>query len=117
MLRSNTSDPTSAGRDLSEWLAIGCSGSSFLEAIADAVESLDHIEVVVDLLELLAQPLDVAVDSAIVDVHLIVVGRIHQGIARLDDARPRRERLEDEELRDRQHHRRIVPVAGMALRV
>src|SRR5204862_7257737 len=35
-------------------------GSKFLEAVADAVERFDHVEVVVDGLELLAQPLDVA---------------------------------------------------------
>src|ERR1039458_4033110 len=33
-------------------------GSRFLEAIADAVERLDHLEVVVDHLEFPAQPLD-----------------------------------------------------------
>src|SRR5579863_5051059 len=35
------------------------------EAIAHAVEGLDHLEVVVHGLELLAQPLDVAVDGAV----------------------------------------------------
>src|SRR5262249_20826389 len=45
--------------------------SCFLETVADAVERLDHVEVVIGRLELLAQPLDVAVDGAVVDVHLI----------------------------------------------
>src|SRR3954466_14092711 len=36
--------------------------SAFLEAVTDAVERLDHVEVVVGLLELFAQALDVAVD-------------------------------------------------------
>src|SRR6478735_5100024 len=42
--------------------------SGFLETVADAVQGLDHLEIVVHHLELLAQPLDVAVDGAIVDI-------------------------------------------------
>src|SRR5712671_7829900 len=61
-----------------------------LEAITDPIERLDLIEVVVGLLQLLANPLDVAVDGAIVDVDLVVVGGIHQRIARLHHARARR---------------------------
>ena len=38
-------------------------------------------------LELLAQPLDVAVDGAVVDIDLVVVGRIHQGVAAFHHAR------------------------------
>src|ERR1700735_4301576 len=55
--------------------------SGFLEAVADAVQGFDHLEIVVHDLELLAQPFDVAVDSAIVDIDLIVIGGIHQGVA------------------------------------
>ncbi len=92
--------------------------SSYLfEAVADAVQRLDHVEVVVDLLELLAQPLDVAVDGAVVDVDLIVVGRVHQRVARLDHAGPLGERLQDQELGDRQRDGTIVPMASMALRI
>src|SRR5579864_1989170 len=40
--------------------------SGFLEAVADAVEGLDHLEILVDGLELLAQPLDVAVDGTVI---------------------------------------------------
>jgi len=49
----------------------------FLKAIADAVQRLDHVELLVARLELLAQPFDVAVDGAVVDIDLIVVGGIH----------------------------------------
>src|SRR5262249_41686999 len=42
--------------------------SSFLEAISDAVQRLDHLEGVVHRLELLAQALDVTVDGAVIDV-------------------------------------------------
>src|SRR6478672_11809416 len=60
--------------------------SDLLEAIADAVQRFDHVEVVVDRLELLAQPLDVAVDGAVVDVDLVVVGSVHQCIPALYNA-------------------------------
>ena len=86
------------------------------EAVADAVERLDHVEVLVGLLELLAQPLDVAVDGAIVDVNLVVVGRIHQRIGGLHHAGSRGQSLQDEELGHRQHDRMVVPMAGVALR-
>src|SRR5215217_9043421 len=65
----------------------GARASGFLEAVADAVERLDHLELVVDDLELLAQPLDVAVDGAVVDIDLVVIGRLHERVAALDDAR------------------------------
>ena len=49
----------------------------FLEAVADAIQSFDGFKVVIDLLEFLAQALDVAVDCAVVDIDLIVIGRVH----------------------------------------
>src|SRR5690348_1442718 len=89
----------------------------FLEAIADTVERLDHIEIVVALLEFLAQAFDVAVDRAVVHVDLIVIGGIHQRIAAFHHARAGRERLQDEELGHRQRHRLALPGAGVALRI
>src|SRR6185312_14223937 len=91
--------------------------SSFLEAVADAVQRLDHLEVVVDRLELLAQPLDVAVDGAVVDIDLVVIGGVHQRVAALDHAGARRQRLENQELGDGECHRLVLPGAGVALRV
>src|SRR3954447_1472264 len=88
-----------------------------LEPIADAIQRFDHVEVVVGPLELLAQALDVAVDGAVVDVDLIVVGGIHQRIAALDHAGPARERLQDQELGDRQRDRLRFPRAGIGLPV
>src|SRR5688572_17134507 len=110
--------PTAA-RDRSNSSAIPppSGASSFLEAVADAVERLDHVEVVVDLLELLAQPLDVAVDGAVIDVHLVIIRGIHERVPRLDDAGARRERLQDEELGDGERYRALVPVAGMPFRI
>src|SRR3981189_2202090 len=60
--------------------------SGFLEAVAHTVQGFDHLEIVVHDLELLAQPLDVAVDGAIVDIDLIVIGRATQGVAAFHDA-------------------------------
>jgi hypothetical protein len=48
--------------------------SYFLEAIADTIERLDHIELDVACPELYAQPLDVAVDGPVVHILLIVIG-------------------------------------------
>ncbi len=42
-------------------------------AVADAVQRLDGVEIVGHDFELLAQPLDVAVDGAVIDIDLIVV--------------------------------------------
>src|SRR6516162_10851218 len=50
----------------------------FLEPVAHSVKRLDHVEVVVGLLELLAQALDVAVNGTVVDIDLIVIGGVHQ---------------------------------------
>src|SRR5687768_12393356 len=66
-------------------------GSALLEPVADPVEGFDGVETVVDRLELLAQSLDVAVDRAVIDIDLVVIGRIHQGIAALHDPRALRQ--------------------------
>src|SRR6188474_3386573 len=71
---------TPSGRMCRSALPPGERRSGFLEAIADAVQRLDHLEIVVDHLELLAQPLDVAVDGAVVDIDLVVIGRVHQRV-------------------------------------
>src|SRR5262249_41564086 len=86
--------------------------SCFLETVTDAIKRLDHLEIIVDDLELLAQPLDVAVDGAVVDIDLVVIGRIHQRIAALYDAGTGRKRLQDQEFRDGERHRLVLPGAG-----
>ena len=88
-----------------------------LEAVAHAVERFNAVELGVDRVELLAQPLDVAVDGAVVDIDLVVIGRIHQRVAALHDAGALGERLQDQEFRDRQRHRLAVPGAGVAVGV
>src|SRR5436190_3559695 len=118
MPRFSVSQAPAANREPSVSTAIESPGDlRLLEAVADTVERLDHVEAVVGLLELLAQALDVAVDGAVVDVDLVVVGRIHQRIARLHHAGSRGQRLQNEKLGHRQHHRMVVPVAGVTLRI
>src|SRR5260221_2964998 len=62
--RARQPDPRQIRPDTGDLPGGGCpelGQSEFLEPVADAVERFDHIEVVVDRLELLAQPLHVAV--------------------------------------------------------
>src|SRR3546814_423876 len=86
-------------------------------AVTDAIERFDLLEVVVDVAELLAQPLDVAVDGAVVDIDGLAVGRIHQLVAVLHVARPLGQRLQDEELGDGQADALALPRAEMARRI
>src|SRR5579875_1273470 len=80
-------------------LAGGCgSGSAVAVAISDTIEGFDLGKILVDGLELLAQPLDVAVDGAIVDVDVLAIGAIHELIAALHMAGTQGQRLQDEEL-------------------
>src|SRR5262245_64789572 len=80
--RFSDSQAPPANRDPSISTAIALPwGSRLLEAIADAVERLDHVETFIGLLEFFTQPLDVAVDRAVIYVHLVVVGGVPQGMA------------------------------------
>src|SRR4051812_14923235 len=80
-------------------LPSGISGcrSVLLVAVADAVERLDIVEVVINRAELLADALDVAVDCPVVDVDVLAVCGVDQLVAALDHTRPRRERLDQQE--------------------
>jgi hypothetical protein len=56
----------------------------------------------------------VAVDGAVVDIDLVVVGRVHQVVAALHKSRPLGQRLQEQELGDGQLHRLAVPQAVVA---
>src|SRR5215472_4475803 len=47
-------------------------------SVSDAIKRFDLLELAVDLAELAAHPLDVAVDRAVVDVDRLTVRRVHQ---------------------------------------
>src|SRR3954471_21602970 len=73
--------------------------SSFLsKAVSDPVERLDRLEPRIGGAELAPQALDVAVDRAVVDIDVFLIGDVHQLVPRFDHAGPLRQRLEDHEL-------------------
>src|SRR3546814_7580395 len=87
------------------------SRSSFLgKTVAHAVKRLDRAEIFVDGPEFAPKALDVAVDGTIVDIDVVLIGYVHQLVARFDDAGALRERFEDHELRDGQRHVLAPPV-------
>src|SRR5579862_9769561 len=83
--------------------------SGFAVAVTDAIERFDRVELRVNLAELAPHALDVAVDRTVVDVDLIVVGGVHQVVAAFDEARPLRQRLQQQELGHCQLYRLAVP--------
>src|SRR4029077_11254996 len=92
-------------------------GSAIAVSITDAIEGFDLREIRVDGLELLAEPLDVAVDCSVVDIDVLAVSRIHQLVAVLDVPRAVGERFEDQELGHGELDRRAAPGAEMAHRI
>src|SRR5579864_6286588 len=91
--------------------------SAFPVAVADTIERLNGIEIIIDDLEFLAQAFDVAVDGAVVHVDLIVVCRVHEIVAALYEAGPLGETLQDQEFGDRQPYRFAVPRTLVPLRI
>src|SRR5215469_10640904 len=65
-------------------------------SIADAIQRFDLRKLIIDRLELLAQPLDVAVDRAVVDIDVLAIGGVHQLVAVLHVTGSLRERFEDQ---------------------
>src|SRR5688500_4590239 len=95
--------PASAPRqDLSASAVMAGFAPSLLEAVAHSVQRLDHVKARIDRFEFLAEPFYVAVDGAIVDIDLIVIGGVHERVAAFHHARPLREGLQDQELGDGQ---------------
>src|ERR1700754_3797030 len=79
--------------------------SGFAGAVADAIQGFDRVDLRIDLPELLTHALDVAVDGPVVDVDLILVGRVHQVVAAFHEARALGQGLQQQEFGDRQLHR------------
>src|ERR1051325_11757099 len=75
----------------------GSRASLLAKTISYAVERLDRSEFIVDHAELAAHPLDVAVDGAVVDIDVVLIGDGHQLVPRFDHAPPLGERLQDQE--------------------
>src|SRR3977135_3149889 len=85
-----------------------------LEAVPGSVQRLNHIKFGIGTPEFLAQAFDVAVHVAILDIDLLVVGRVHQGVTTLDPPRTGDERLQDAEFGERQGDGSVLPDAAMA---
>src|SRR5215469_14905407 len=85
--------------------------------VSNAIQRLDLGEIGIDNLELLAQPLDVAVDGAIVDVDVLAVSAVHQLVAAFDVAGPDSERFQDQEFGDREVDVLGLPGALVATRI
>src|SRR5437879_2295308 len=83
-------------------------------SISDAIKRFDLLELAVNLAELAADSLDVAVDRAVVDINRLAVRRIHQLLAILHVAGPLREGLQEKELGHRKVHLLALPGALMA---
>src|SRR3989344_9370914 len=66
------------------------------ETVAGAIQGIDSGKFGIDLAELAPQPLDMAVDGAVVDIDIVLIGRGHQLVAALDDTGPRSQRLQDQ---------------------
>src|SRR6056297_2020883 len=89
----------------------------FVVAIPDTIKRFDCREILVNHPHLLAKPLDVAVDRSVIDIYLIVIGDVHQLIARLHEARALGEGLQQQELGDRQRDIPALPGYCVAQRV
>src|SRR5687768_3858548 len=88
-------DQTSGDSSCSAMLASGLRASAFIgKAIPRAIEGCDRVEFGIDLAELAAQPLDVAVDRAVVDIDIVLIGGVHQLVAAAHDAGAAGERFE-----------------------
>src|ERR1700748_2430156 len=89
------------------------SGSFLRETVTGAIERLDSVKFGIDLTELAPHALYVAVDGAVVDIDIVLIGRVHQLIASLHHAGALRQRLKDQELGHRQ--RDVVAAPGPAM--
>src|ERR1700730_7706898 len=88
--------------------------SAIAVAIADAIKSFDLAKARIDRLELLPQPLDMAVDGAVVHVNVLAIGAVHELIAALDMPGPKRQRLQDQEFGDGEVDIGVFPTALVA---
>jgi hypothetical protein len=86
-----------------------------LESIPHTIQGLDNIEVVIHDLKFLAKALDVAVDRPVIDIDLIVIGRIHERVAAFNNTWPLRQRLQNEKLRHCERDLLPVPNASVPL--
>ena len=68
--------------------------SLFLKPVTYPVQRINHVESIVHLPEFFAHALYVTIDGTIIDINLIVVSGVHQGVSAFDHTGTRRKRLE-----------------------
>src|SRR6185503_7036931 len=83
----------------------------------DAIKGFDRIEGWIDAPELAPDSLDVAVDGAVVDVDVVVIGNVEQLVARFHHARPLGERFQYQEFCHGEAYVLAVPPHLMTRRV
>jgi hypothetical protein len=62
-------------------------GSSFAEAVSGAIECINSVECLIYHAKFATNAFDVAVNRPVIDIDIVLVGRIHQLIAAFDDIR------------------------------
>src|SRR5690606_4645291 len=79
------------------------------KTVSGTIKGRDRIEIGVDLAKFAAQTLDMAVDGAIVDIDIVLIGRIHQLVATAYDSRAAGKRFESQEFGDGERYILAVP--------
>src|SRR5205085_10078415 len=92
-------------------------GSTVPVSIPNAIECFDLREIRIDVLEFLAQTLDVTVDRPVVDIDVLAIGRIHQLVAVFDVPRTVRQGFEDQKLGHGQLDMFTLPGTQMPCRI
>mmetsp|Transcript_19885 Transcript_19885/g.32445 ORF Transcript_19885/g.32445 Transcript_19885/m.32445 type:complete len:227 (-) Transcript_19885:92-772(-) len=85
--------------------------------MTDPVQRLNRREGIVSCAHLFTQTLDVAVDGPVIHIDLIIIGHVHQLVARFYETRPLGQRLQQQELGDGQGHIVALPTDRMAQRI
>ena len=77
-----------------------CFALLLFKAIANTVQGFNDIKIILDYFEFFAEPFAVAVDGAVINVDLVIIGCIHQGIAAFHHAWAQGQGLQDEKFGD-----------------
>src|ERR1700737_2695272 len=87
------------------------------EPVTHSIKRFDHVKALVDGPKPVPQPLDVAINGALVNIELLIVRSAQERVATLNCIGSTRERLEDQELCDCQRYRVTFPSTRLAFRI
>ena len=85
----------------------------FLKPVTHSIKRIDHIETVVHRLKLLANALEVTIDSTVINEDIVRICRIHERAAASYNSRPTCQFLNDQELSDRERYRALDGVTAI----